>query len=143
MPNRTHALLATAAVAALLAGCGGSHTASIQPTARIERAPGEKAARIVVTATGAQRIGLRTARARRASGSAVRIPYSALIYDPSGRAYAFIAVGRLAYREVPVRVAHIDGPAAYLVKGPRPGDRVVSTGAEELYGVQTGVLGQT
>jgi hypothetical protein len=73
----------------------------------------------------------------------VTIPYSALIYDPSGRTYAFVAVGRLAYQQVPVTVAHIDGPVAYLDKGPHAGSQVVSIGAEELYGVQTGVLGQT
>jgi hypothetical protein len=44
---------------------------------------------------------------------------------------------------MPVTVAHIDGGTAYLQKGPSPGAQVVSTGAEELYGVQTGVLGQT
>jgi hypothetical protein len=143
MRNRTHALLAAAVVAAIVAGCGGSHTTPIQPAAHIYRPPGAKAARIVVTARGARLIGLQTAPAHRAGGPTVTIPYSALIYDPSGKAYAFVAVGRLAYQQVPVKVAHIDGPVAYLDKGPHAGSQVVSIGAEELYGVQTGVLGQT
>jgi hypothetical protein len=71
------------------------------------------------------------------------IPYSAIVYDPSGKTYAFANIGPLTYVEVPVAVDHISGNAAYLVKGPRPGTPVVSVGAEELYGVQTGVLAQT
>jgi multidrug efflux pump subunit AcrA (membrane-fusion protein) len=97
----------------------------------------------VLTPQGAQRIGLETARVAKVAGPAVTIPLGAIIYDPSGRTYAFVASGRLTYREVPVSVDRIDGNLAYLRKGPHAGARVVSTGAEELYGVQTGVLGQT
>jgi hypothetical protein len=73
----------------------------------------------------------------------VTIPSSAVIYAPSGRTYAFISVGRLSFTEVQVIVAYMNGPTAYLRSGPRAGSRVVSRGAEELYGVQTGVLAQT
>jgi multidrug efflux pump subunit AcrA (membrane-fusion protein) len=92
---------------------------------------------------GAQRIGLDTSRAGKTHGPGSTIPQAAIIYDPSGRTYAFVASGRLTYREVRVRIDRIDGSVAYLLSGPHPGTRVVSTGAEELYGVQTGVLGQT
>ncbi len=71
------------------------------------------------------------------------IPASAVVYDPSGKTYAFVAVGPLTFTEVPVMVNYISGNSAYLRTGPRAGAKVVSTGAEELYGVQTGVLGQT
>jgi hypothetical protein len=73
----------------------------------------------------------------------VIVPTSAIIYDPSGRTYAFVALGRLTFTEIPVIVNRITGNSAYLRRGPRAGARVVSTGAEELFGVQTGVLGQT
>ena len=142
--RRTRFALATAvaALAAALGGCGGgSHPAPSPPAARLEHSPG--GSKIVLTPLGAQRIGLATARARKARGPASTIPLGAIIYDPSGKTYAFVAAGRLTYVEVPVRVDRIDGNVAYLFKGPHPGARVVSTGAEELYGVQTGVLGQT
>jgi hypothetical protein len=73
----------------------------------------------------------------------VIVPYSAVVYDPSGHTYAFANTGPLTYVEVPVTVDHISGNSAYLVKGPKPGVKVVSVGAEELYGVQSGVLAQT
>jgi hypothetical protein len=79
-----------------------------------------------------------------APGPTVIIPYSAIVYDPSGATYAFVADGgSLSYQEVPIVVDHISGNSAYLLTGPRPGAEVVSVGAEELFGVQTGVLAQT
>jgi hypothetical protein len=71
------------------------------------------------------------------------IPYSAVIYAPSGQTYAFINTGSLTYVEVPIMIDDISGNSAYLLKGPSAGSEVVSVGAEELYGVQTGVLAQT
>jgi hypothetical protein len=141
---RTQPLAGAAVLAAAvaIAGCGSAHNAQITPPAKLVHAPGAERTRIVVSAQGAQQIGLRTARAR-AARPTVAIPSSALIYDSSGRTYAFVAVGRLTYVEEPVSVARIDGETAYLQKGPHAGKDVVSTGAEELYGVQTGVLGQT
>ena len=71
------------------------------------------------------------------------IPYSAVIYDPSGKTYAFTNTAPLTFVEVPITVDHISGNSAYLTTGPKAGAKVVSVGAEELYGVQTGVLAQT
>lgn len=102
---------------------------------------------------GAERIGVRTVRARAVpappppasavGASTVIVPYGAIVYDPSGRTYAFVNRAPLRYVEVPVTVDHISGSSAYLSRGPHAGARVVSVGAEELYGVQTGVLAQT
>lgn len=136
-----------AAIAAVLAGgaiagCGGGGTTAVPPSSRIEALPGSSAGKIVLTATGAQRIGIETAPAGRA-GANVLIPYSALVYDPAGNAYVFTSIAPLTYTEVPVTVDHINGSEAYLTKGPTRGAQVVTVGAEELLGVQTGVLAQT
>jgi hypothetical protein len=125
-----------------LAGCGGSSSHSIPLSGRLEHVPGSSVGKIVLTQLGAQRIGLQTAAARGA-GPSVVIPYPAIVYDPSGQTYAFMNVAPLTYVEVPITVDHISGDTAYLLKGPAPGSNVVSVGAEELYGVQTGVLAQT
>ncbi len=133
-----------AGLAAALGGCGGaSHPAPSPPAAQLEHSQGSATGKIVLTPLGAQRIGLQTARAGKANGPGSTIPVGAIIYDPSGKTYAFVAAGRLTYVEMPVTVDRIDGGTVYLRNGPHPGARVVSIGAEELYGVQTGVLGQT
>ena len=160
MRNRTHftAVLVGALLALVLAACGSSNHATVGPAARLIHLPGSSADKIVLTAVGAPRIGLATATAHTATAkaksdrnhhkrtrraSAVVIPASAVVYDPSGKTYVFVSVGRLAFAEVPVVVNYMNGNAAYLRSGPRAGAQVVSHGAEELYGVQTGVLGQT
>jgi hypothetical protein len=143
--NRTkQAAALLLACAPVLCACASSHPARSRPAARLEQVPGHAAGKIVLSAVGARRIGLQTQSVRDARASkTVVIPFSAVVYAPSGQAYAFVAVGRLAYTEVPITIDHVTGNSAYLRKGPRPGSAVVSTGAEELYGVQTGVLAQT
>jgi len=139
----------TAGVA--LAGCGGSSGPSIPVSAKLESAPGSKTGQIVLSPLGAQRIGVQTGRTvalptprhPAARQARVVIPYSAVVYDPSGVTYAFARVAPLRYQEVPITIDRIVGNSAYLVSGPKPGTAVVSVGAEELYGVQTGVLAQT
>jgi hypothetical protein len=75
--------------------------------------------------------------------ASVIVPYSALVYDPSGKTYVFTQRSPLTYTEVPAKVDRIDGNSAYLSSGPHAGSTVVTVGAEELFGVQTGVLAQT
>jgi hypothetical protein len=171
MHNRARltAILSGVAVALAVGACGSSHTARVMPSARLVSTPGS-ASKIVLSAVGAHRIGLITATARKApapapaaksaakangrhakpkpshaagGSSTVIIPASAVVYDPSGKTYAFVSVGRLSFTEVPIVIKYVRGNSAYLRSGPRAGASVVSTGAEELYGVQTGVLGQT
>ena len=84
----------------------------------------------------------RTTPAPKPADSSI-IPYSAVIYDPSGKTYAFTNTAPLTYIEVPITVDQISGNSVYLQGGPKAGQKVVSVGAEELYGVQTGVLAQT
>ena len=72
------------------------------------------------------------------------VPYSAIVYDPSGQTYAFVNRAPLTYVEVPVTMDHIAGSSAYPEPGaPRRARASCPSGAEELYGVQSGVLAQT
>lgn len=131
---------------AVLGACGSSTEPSVPAAGQLESVPGSSTGRIVLTNVGAHRIGVHTAivgstHARR--GPTVTIPFSALVYAPNGATYAFTSASPLIYTEVAVTVDHISGNSVYLLRGPRAGSRVVSVGAEELFGVQTGVLGQT
>lgn len=140
-------LLAVAGLAAfVLSSCGTSSGHPSAPAAKLESAAGSAHGKIVVSALGAQRIGLQTSTVQGARGGApagVIVPYSSVVYDPSGQTYAFTQIAPLTYLEVSIHVARIDGNSAYLSSGPKVGAAVVSVGAEELFGVQTGVLAQT
>ena len=142
MSRKTATSLAAAVICAgALGACGGSSTQVPPPPGRIVH--GHGAPRIVLSTAGAQRIGIATARATRGPGGTVVVPYSALVYDSSGRVFAFSSPAPLTYLDLPVRVDHISGNSAYLRSGPAAGARVVTVGAEELFGVATGVLAQT
>jgi len=134
-----------------VAGCGGSSGPSVPVSAKLQSVPGSKTGQIVLSQVGAQRIGIQTGSAvglsiprhPAARHATVVIPYSAVVYDPTGATFAFTRVAPLRYQEVPITIDRIVGNSAYLVRGPKAGSAVVSVGAEELYGVQTGVLAQT
>ena len=97
----------------------------------------------MLSALGAQRIGLQTTVAQAVPtpppivtttivhgvktttstpapkpAAAVIIPYSAVIYDPSGKTYAFTNTAPLTFIEVPITVDHISGNSVYLATRP-------------------------
>jgi multidrug efflux pump subunit AcrA (membrane-fusion protein) len=133
------------AVATALGGCGSARTPAPPPSARLVSQPGSHTREIVLTPLGAQRIGLVTTAVRRPAPApgGVLVPASAIVYDPTGRTLIFTSPSPLHYLERPVQVARFLGPLVMLDRGPGPGARVVSVGAEELFGVQSGVLAQT
>jgi len=127
-----------------LSACGSSATPRIPASATVQQAAGSFAGRIVLTRVGAQRIGIQTGVVKPVPGApTVIIPYSSVIYAPDGSTYAFTNPSPLVFTEVPITIDNITGSSAYLLKGPPAGTRVVTVGAEELFGVQTGVLPQT
>ena len=162
-------LAATAVVLGIaVAGCGSQQDSSPAPSARLVGATGTSPGQIILSQVGEQHLGLRTAATKavptpppvvttttvagvkhttstpapRPSASVI-VPYSAIVYDPSGKTYVFTQRSPRTYAEVPASVDHIDGDSVYLSSGPKAGTAVVTVGAEELYGVQTGVLAQT
>jgi hypothetical protein len=164
-----HRLLMVVALGAAVGGCAGSAVVQIPPSGDLEHVTGSATGQVVLSALGAQRIGLQTAptqsvpvRTRRVTvvhhgvtGSRgvlvpirrgaprLIIPYSAVIYSATGQTFAFTNVAPLRFVETPITVATISRNFAYLSTGPAAGTKVVSVGAEELYGIQTGVLAQT
>jgi hypothetical protein len=150
MLNAKRSLAAVSLLAVIaLSACGSSAEAPPPTPARIVAVPGSSTGKILLTQLGANRIGVQTSAvravrpAKQHNGPSVVIPYSSLVYAADGSTYAFTSPAALVFTEVPVTVARIDGDSVYLLKGPRPGARVVTVGAEELLGVETGVLAQT
>jgi len=77
----------------------------------------------------------------RQSGSVVRkvIPYTALLYDTTGQTWTYTSDELLKFVRQKVTVDFIDGEKVYLSEGPTVGTTVVTYGAAELYGTETGV----
>jgi hypothetical protein len=135
-------MLALAVAGAGLTGCKEVEepsTAGYEP-AKVQPIGTGDAKRVIFTAEGARRVGLRTAPlVRSKDGSAV--PYEALIYDGAGAAYVYTATATRTYERAPVTVARIEGDRVLLSRGPPPGTRVVTVGASEVYGAENGIEG--
>jgi hypothetical protein len=145
MPGRKRAPAVAALIiaVAVIAGCGGQ-AASPEggPRAKLEHVGHGKALSVVLTPTGARRIGIQTATvtAAKAGGAqAASVPYSALLYEPDGRTAVYVRTATLAFTRYYVSVDSISGDQVYVSSGLTPGMTVVVTGAEELLGVQNGV----
>ncbi len=137
-----HRLVLLLGLVPLLAGCGSSNPVPPPAAARLVAQRGVPNGVIVLSALGAQRIGLTTTATRPARRD-VLVPASAIVYDPSGRPLTFVRRAPLQFTEQPVVVDRFLGGEVLLRRGPAAGAQVVSVGAEELFGVQSGVLAQT
>lgn len=74
----------------------------------------------------------------RASGEALTAPWSAIVHDWQGGAWLYESLGERRYRRHRVQVRHVIDGTAVLEAGPPPGTTVVSQGAIELFGAETG-----
>lgn len=132
--------------AALLAGCG---TAAQTPAeeehgpAVVEPVEGsDDLHRITLTEQAAERLGIETADVAAAPGARglTRVPYSAVIYDAEGTAWAYVAEAERTYVRhaltVDEIVADSAGDYAVLAEGPAEGETVVSVGVAELFGAE-------
>jgi len=69
------------------------------------------------------------------------VPYEAVLYDLNGQAWVFTNPEPLVYVRAPVTIDYIEGDLAVLSEGPPAGTEVVTAGASELYGAETGIGG--
>lgn len=141
---RRRAVLPAVVALAALAGCASTSAGDDNPppAARMESAGPHGALSVVLTPAGAQRAGIQTALAGPAGPGRAAVPDSALLYQPDGSSVVYTMTGPLTYTLATVGVASIQGSQVYLT-GLAPGTRVVTTGGEELLGVQDGVGEQT
>jgi hypothetical protein len=139
--SRAVALLGVLACLAL-AGCGKSASSSgedEQSVASVEPIKGSDLKSITLTPVGADRIGIRTAPVRTGPRKLAAIPYSAVMYDPDGKAFTYESPKRLVFVRHPITIDHLTAKVAYLRSGPAAGRPVVTVGGAELLGNEEGV----
>ena len=111
--------------------------------AKVEHVEGaEDVSRLTLTAKAAERLGIQTAQVREQTVAGKRrkvIPYGALLYDSKGATYVYVTQQPLTYVRQPVTVDYVGAGIVVLTAGPAAGTQVVSVGAAELYGTETGV----
>jgi hypothetical protein len=67
------------------------------------------------------------------------VPYDAVLYGVHGETWVYSNPEPLVYVRLPIVIDFIEGDLAYLSEGPEVGTAVVTVGAAELFGTETGV----
>jgi hypothetical protein len=133
------AVLAVAGVLGLSA-CGGSNgdEEAASGPATVYEIAGTDLSRVELTAQAAERLDIQTAAVEQNGGSTV-IPYSAVLYSPTGETWAYISPKALTFVRHRIVVERIDGDRAILSKGPTAGTKVATVGVAELFGAESGL----
>jgi hypothetical protein len=126
-----------------LAGCGTAAGADIAPAevASVDTSQEGQPGVITLADAAARRLGMQTAAV--ADGpNGLTVPYGALVYEADGSSWVFVQTKPLTYQRAPIVVTGISGDQVTLSSGPEAGTAVVTVGAAELVGVETGIDGE-
>jgi hypothetical protein len=124
-------------------GVAADETGAVQSEpVYVEPIDGSSLSRITLTEQAAERIDLATTPvADDASGPAPRkvIPYAAVIYSPNGETWAYTSPEPHVFVREAIVIERIEGDKAILTEGPAAGTEVVTVGAAELLGAESGL----
>jgi len=101
--------------------------------------------RVTLTEKAAERAGIETAlvadagAVREGSSGTRTVPYGAVLYDAKGNVFVYTNPEGLTYVRAAITVDYVEGDLAFLSDGPPSGTKVVTVGAAELYGAETGI----
>lgn len=147
--RRSIAAVGLVTLGLMLLGCRApttEDTAEEEAPALVEAIDGqEDLHRITLTERAAERLGIETAEVTTAAENGrMQLPYSAIIYDASGVAWAYVVDGQpLVFVRHPITVDDVivdpAGDYAILTEGPEPGTSVVTVGVAELFGAEFSV----
>jgi hypothetical protein len=110
--------------------------------AYVEPIEGSSLSRIVLSEQAAQRIAVTTAPVTDDASSGAPhkvIPYAAVIYSPNGDTWAYTSPEPRVFVREAISIDRIEGDKAILTEGPATGTEVVTVGAAELLGAESGL----
>jgi hypothetical protein len=136
------ALLLAAGVA--LSGCQMAAQGAdpeLAEVATVEAAEDGGPGVITLSEPAEQRLGIVTTPVATDPAGLV-VPYAALVYETDGSTWVFVRKAPLTYQRTAVSVAGKSGDQVAITSGPPAGTEVVTVGAAELIGVETGIDGE-
>jgi len=109
---------------------------------KVEAIAGSTASRITLTPKATERLGVETAAVTAApTKTQLQIPSAAVLYDPDGTTFTYTSPQDRVYVRADIRLVRLSNGIAVLAEGPPVGTKVVTVGAAELFGIDTGVGG--
>jgi hypothetical protein len=151
LPAQLLAGLLTGLVVCGTAGCASGGAAPEEDggangkAATVEQVDGSEMPRVTLSDQAVERLGVVTDLVGTQASGAIEqltIPYRAVVYDAQGQAFTYVSPSPHVYTRVPLTVEDVQGDTAMLGDGPAAGTPVVTTGAAELWGAETGVGGE-
>ena len=128
-----------------LSGCaaaqGAATTNAVEEPAILQEGQDGGAGVVKLSEAAEKRLAIKTAPVA-GSGPSLTVPYSAVVYEPDGSSWAYVQTEPLTYQREQIAIGTITGDQATLTAGPRVGALVVTQGAAELVGVETGIDGE-
>lgn len=129
-----------------LVACGGSNenAGHVEPY-ELEEVAGSEFQNVILTAKAAERLDIQSEALNMedVDGEMKLVaPYSAVLYDLNGETYAYTrnaGPSSLTFIRAPIEIERIEGGRVILTNGPPEGTHLVTVGAAELYGADTGV----
>jgi hypothetical protein len=98
---------------------------------------------VVMDPQAVERLDMQVAPVRNAGkaagGSQKTIPYAAVFYGTAGETWAYANPEPETFERATIVIDRIVGDTAFLSDGPPEGTQVVTQGAAELFGVETGI----
>jgi hypothetical protein len=141
--SNRRALIGLGLAAFLLGACAQGEVAGIvseDPPVKVEKNEATGLSQLTLSAKAAERLGIAIG-AVSAAGAGTAVPYSALVYDKTGKTWVYTNPQGRDYVREAIEVQRIEGDLAYLSSGPPVGTAVVTVGTVELWGVDTGIGG--
>jgi hypothetical protein len=135
--------LALLAAGAALTGCGPAQGGEpeLAEVATVDEVEDGGPGVITLSEAAEQRLRIATTPIA-AEPAGLAVPYAALVYATDGSTWVFVRTDPQIYQRTPVTVARKDGDRVVLTAGPPAGTEVVTVGAAELVGVETGIDGE-
>ena len=133
--NRTFLLLLMMIATMQLVACGQDPTPFVSnDPSRVRAIEGSEFKQVILTEKAMERIGLETIPV-----DGLVIPYSAVIYDVEGNVWVYTNPQPLTFVRAPIVIDRIEGDQVFLSQELETDAPIVTVGAAQLYGVETGV----
>jgi hypothetical protein len=121
-----------------LSACKQEEEEGIDEPAKVEQIGSSEISKVTLESKAAERLDVHTASVTKQGGQKA-IPYDAVLYDAEGATYVYVSPEEFVYQRAPIEVKRINGDVATLSKGPSVGTKVVTVGAQQIYGAEFGV----
>jgi hypothetical protein len=145
---RVRTLLVAVTCAAALSGCASAEAENGEEAnlngemAKVEAIAGSELSTVSLSPEATGHLGITTGAVsvQPVNGRPhLAVPYSAVIYDATGKAWVYTVKQPNVFVRAPVTVVDVAGDNAAVDGGPPVGAKVVTVGVSELFGAETGV----